>query len=124
MTQKMADLPEDRTEAAAPFTYCAVDYFGPFYIQIKRSDVSRYEVLFTCFTSRAIYLEVAELLETDAFINALRRFIVIRGPILLLRPDRGTNFVGAKNELKHELEAMRNNQLRQFLLRNGADIEF
>ena len=124
VTQKMADLPEDRMEASAPFTYCAVDYFGPFYIRIKRSDVPRYGVLFTCLTSRAIHLEVAESLETDAFINALRRLIAIRGPIRLLRSDRGTNFVGAKNELKHELEAMRNDQLRQFLLRNGADIEF
>ena len=121
VTQKMADLQEDRMEASAPFTYCAVDYFGPFYIRIKRSDVPRCGVL---FTSRAIHLEVAESLETDAFINALRSLIAIRGTIRLLRSDRGTNFVGAKNELKHELEAMRNDQLRQFLLRNGADIEF
>ena len=124
VTQKMADLPADRIEASAPFTYCEVDYFGPFYIRIKRSDVPRYGVLFTCLTSRAIYLEVAESLETDAFINALRRLIAIRGPIRLLKSGRGTNFVGAKNELKHELEAMRNDQLRQFLLSNGANIEF
>ena len=27
--QLMADLPEDRFEQAAPFTYAAVDYCGP-----------------------------------------------------------------------------------------------
>ena len=27
--QRMADLPVDRVESAPPFTYCAVDYFGP-----------------------------------------------------------------------------------------------
>lgn len=34
-------------------------------------------------------------MSTDSFINALRRFFSIRGPANLLRPDRGTNFVGA-----------------------------
>ena len=31
-TQKMADLPKDRLTPAPPFTYCAVDMFGPFMI--------------------------------------------------------------------------------------------
>ena len=30
---KMADLPSDRLEQVAPFTFSAVDYFGPFYIK-------------------------------------------------------------------------------------------
>ena len=28
--QKMADLPVDRVEPSAPFSYCAVNFFGPF----------------------------------------------------------------------------------------------
>ena len=89
----MADLPEDRLEPDAPFTYCAVDYFGPWTIKDGRKEVKRYGVLFTCLASRAIHLEVASSLETDSFINALRRFILRRGT---LRCDQGTNFVGAK----------------------------
>ena len=27
--QRMSDLPEDHLESISPFTYCAVDYFGP-----------------------------------------------------------------------------------------------
>jgi hypothetical protein len=38
-------------------------------------------------------------MDTSSFINALRRFIAVRGPIRQLRSDRGTNFVGAINEL-------------------------
>lgn len=30
---KMADLPADRLEPAPPFSYCAVDFFGPFHIR-------------------------------------------------------------------------------------------
>ena len=42
LTQKMANLPEDRVQASPPFTYCAVDYFGPFYIKEGRRELKRY----------------------------------------------------------------------------------
>lgn len=34
--QKIADLPEDRLEPAPPFTFSAVDYFGPWYVKDGR----------------------------------------------------------------------------------------
>ena len=43
--------------------------------------------------SRAIHIETANSLETDAFINALRRFQAERGPVRQLRSDCGTNFI-------------------------------
>ena len=75
LEQRMSDLPEDRLESTPPFTYCAVDYFGPFIVKDGRKELKRYGVLFTCLASRAIHLEIANSLETDSFINALRRFI-------------------------------------------------
>ena len=72
--QKMAELPEDRLEPAATFSYCAVDYFGPFMIKERRSEVKCYEVLFTCMASRSVHLETANSLNTSSFINALTRF--------------------------------------------------
>ena len=47
----MADLPKDRFQEAAIFTYCAVDMFGPFKKKVKRSEVKRYGAMFTCFAS-------------------------------------------------------------------------
>lgn len=44
-------------------------------------------------------MEILESLSTSGFINALRRFTAIRGPVKLFRSDRGTNFVGACKEL-------------------------
>ena len=38
--QMMADLPKDRFEEAPPFTYCAVDMFGPFTVRVKRSNMN------------------------------------------------------------------------------------
>ena len=101
--QKMADLPEDRVEPAPPFTHCTVDYFGPWNIKEGRKELKRYDVLFTCLASRAVHLETASTLETDSFINTFRRFLCRRGPVRLLRCDRGTNFVGASRELKEAL---------------------
>ena len=46
----------------------------------------------------------AEALSTSSFINALSRFLNRRGPVRQLRCGQGTNFVGAKNELKAALE--------------------
>jgi hypothetical protein len=67
--QKIANLSSDRLDPAAPFTYCAVDYFGPWYIKDGRKELKRYGVLLTCLASRAIHLEVAKTFETDSFIN-------------------------------------------------------
>ena len=65
-------------EPAPPFTNCAVDYFGPLTIKEGRKELRRYGVLFTCMASRAVHIEVADTLETDSFISALRRFVCRR----------------------------------------------
>lgn len=118
---KMADLPKDRLEATPPFCYCGVDYFGPWHIKESRKEVKRYGVLFTCLTSRAIHLETANSLDTSSFINILRRFICIRGPIRHLRSDRGTNFIGAETELRKCLEERNENAIKCFLSGEGCD---
>ena len=73
--QKMADLPKERLTPAPPFTYCGVDYFGPFRIKEGRKELKRYGVLFTCLSSRAVHIKAANSLETNSFLNALRHFI-------------------------------------------------
>ena len=49
-------------------------------------------------------MKVAGSLETDSFIQALRRFICRRGPVREIRCDRGTNFIGAEAELKKAID--------------------
>lgn len=121
LKQKLADLPQDRVEPAAPFTYSAVDYFGPFFVKEGRKEVKRYGVIFTCMASRAIHIETANSLETDAFINALRRFQAERGPVRQLRSDCGTNFIGAHRELKGGLKEMNEDKIRARLLEDNCE---
>ena len=121
LTQKMADLPLDRVEPSEPFTYSAVDFFGPFYIKEGRSEKKRWGVLFTCMASRAIHIETANTLSTNSFISAYRRFVCRRGPVRQLRSDRGTNFVGACAELTAALSEMDDGTVSAELLKDSCD---
>ncbi|XP_071098015.1 uncharacterized protein [Haliotis cracherodii] len=118
--QKMADLPSDRLMPSPPFTYVGLDTFGPWFVVTRRTrggqaNNKRWAVLFTCLTTRAIHIEVVEELSSSSFINALRRFISIRGPVKQLRSDRGTNFVGATDALKINVVNVEDNSIKRFL---------
>ena len=86
-----------------------------------RKELKRYGVLFTCLVTRAVHLEVANTLETDSYINALRRFICRRGPVRQMGSDQGTNFVGAKRELKEALAEMDRDKVKAEMLRSNCD---
>ncbi|KAL7849158.1 hypothetical protein SRHO_G00207810 [Serrasalmus rhombeus] len=111
--QRMADLPEDRMETTPPFTYCGMDCFGPFYIKERRKELKRYGLLLTCMCSRAVHIEMLDDLTTDAFINALRSFIAIRGMVRQIRCDQGTNFVGARREFAEALKEEDQEKLKE-----------
>ncbi|XP_070206193.1 uncharacterized protein [Littorina saxatilis] len=105
--QQMASLPSDRVIPSAPFSHVGVDVFGPWEVLTRKTrggqaNSKRWAVIFTCMSTRAIHIEVIEEMTSSSFINALRRFISLRGPVQELRSDRGTNFVGAAKELNME----------------------
>ncbi|GAA6087678.1 uncharacterized protein LOC121815834 [Tachysurus ichikawai] len=71
MGRKMADLPKESLPDHLPFTNTGVDYFGPVEVKRGRGTVKHYGAIFTCLASRAVHLEMAYSLDTDACINAL-----------------------------------------------------
>ena len=119
--QKMANLPFNRTVDAPPFTYCGVDVFGPILVKEGRKVLKRYGMLFTCFSLRAVHVELIASLETDSFIQALRRLIARRGAVREIRSDNGTNFVGAESELLKAYEEMDHKKIGDFLTMQGCD---
>lgn len=122
--QRMANLPIERVNTEPPFTYVGTDVFGPWSISARRTrgglvNDKRWAVLFTCLTIRAVHIEVIETMETSCFINALRRFIAIRGPVKQIRSDRGTNFVGACRELNIPSN-LDEGKVKRFLAQQGC----
>ena len=123
--QIMAELPPARLQMNShPFAYTGVDYFGPLMIRQKRSNIKRYGCLFTCLTTRAVHLEVSVDLSSDAFINALRRFLSRRGPVVHIYSDNGTNLVGAERILRESLQQWNQHQIHDFLLQNEIQWTF
>ena len=124
--QKMADLPKVRVTPAPPFSYVGLDVFGPWLVRTRRTrggvaNSKRWAVLFTCLTTRAIHIELIESMDTSSFINALCRFLAIRGLAIQLRSDCGTNFTGAYNELQSCLKAMNNPTVQSYLSSEGCE---
>ena len=99
LSQKMSDLPVDRLTPSPPFSYCGMDFFGPFLIQEGRRVLKRYGVVFVCLYSKAIHIEIANSLSTDSCINAIRRLVCIRGPVRQIRSDCGSNILASAKEI-------------------------
>ena len=118
----MGELPLDRVATyVRPFTYTGIDYFGPYNIVIGRSVVKRWVALFVCSTIRAVHVEVAHDLSTDACILAIRNFINIRGVPKRIRSDNGTNFVGLKGELCNVKDFFDNDKITSELAPFGIE---
>ena len=113
--QQTANLPVDRLKPEGPFMYCGVDMFGPFNVKEGRKMLNRYGALFTCLSLRAVHIEVTCNMETDSFIQALRRFIARRGTVRMIRSDNGGNFVGAENEMRRAWEEMDHSKIEGYL---------
>ncbi|KXJ77016.1 hypothetical protein RP20_CCG008496 [Aedes albopictus] len=107
----MGDLPQFRVTQSDVFSRVGVDYGGPFLIKTgnPRKPVYQktYIALFICMVTKAIHIELAADLSTEAFINVLKRFVARRGVPSQIHSDNATNFIGANSTL-HELYVLFN----------------
>ncbi|XP_055997867.1 uncharacterized protein LOC130047266 [Ostrea edulis] len=123
--QKMADLPVDRLTPGPPFSSVGLDVFGPWPVLTRKTrggsaQSKRWAVLVTCLTTRAVHIEVIEDMSSSCFINALRRFVALHGPVKLIRSDKGTNFIGAVNDLHVNAINVEDNEVQTYLKNNRA----
>ena len=70
---------------------------------------------------RAIHIEVVHSLDTDSFINSLRRFMARRGSPERIRTDNGSNFVSGEADLRRAISNWNQDKIRNFLLQRNVE---
>ena len=122
----MADLPSCRVSPCTPpFHYTSCDYFGPFHVKMGRNKKTKhYGIIFTCLNTRAVHLEMAIDCSTMEFLQALRRFIAIRGQPAQFLSDNGTQFVGAERELREMVKGWSERELKDFCAEKRVEWKF
>lgn len=122
---KMANLPSIRlNNHCEAFTFCGLDYFGPITIKIGRRHEKRWGALFTCLSVRAIHIELAHSLSADSAIMAIQRFASRRIFPKVLFSDNGTNFRGASEELRNQIEILMEDKLKLTAFGSKNDFEW
>ena len=120
----MAPLPVVRQEEIPPFTHVGLYYFGPFWVKEGRRTMKKYGMLITCMASRVVHIEALDDMPTHAFLNGIRCVVAIRGLIQSILCDRGTNFVGAAQELKSALQELHDKDIYDILLSKQCEFVF
>uniref|UniRef100_A0A8R1XYB1 Integrase catalytic domain-containing protein n=1 Tax=Onchocerca volvulus TaxID=6282 RepID=A0A8R1XYB1_ONCVO len=88
----MPNLPENRVIRSRTFAHVGLDYMGPLSVKIDSGLTKRWVALFTCFTTRAVHLEIAENLSAECFLHIFRRFIARRGCPESVLSDNASQF--------------------------------
>ena len=123
----MKELPLERLQPSPPFTNLGVEFFGPFTIKgevQKRGRGKCYGVIFTCFFSRAIYVDVSADYSTDNFLLVLRRFDSVREWPRKVYMDNGTQLMTASKELKDIVKGLDQAELVKYSVKHGTDWNF
>ncbi len=117
----MAPLPAFWSEPTGfPFRHCVLDYFGPFVVKVSRSTAKR----FGCVQTRAVHIEMASDLSSDAFLMALTRFVSRRGLPEVIYSVNGTNLVGAERELRRLINSLDQTKIQDGLFTRAIDWKF
>ena len=96
-------LPAKRVSDDPPFTHVGIDFAGPLYIKDKSSRSNSFKVnvcLFTCCSTRAIHLELTDLLAAESFLLAFRHFVGRRGLPSTIWSDNAKTFKNAAKEVQ------------------------
>lgn len=107
-----------------PFVFVGIDYFGPLMVKTGHTHEKRYGCLFTCLTTRAVHIEVAQSLSTDSFIAAFQRFTSRRGVQEKVYRDNGTNLVSGESELRKSIQRWNQSKIGQHMTQHEIEWHF
>ncbi len=112
-TQKMADLPLDRTTGGSPAWFSAgLDCFGPYTIQVglrSRRYEKRWGLIISCNVTRSVHIEPVFSMTADSFLQALSRHASRRRLPSTIRSDNAGNFTAGEKMLNDALKEFHQN---------------
>jgi hypothetical protein len=114
--QQMAPLPERRIGTKLKsFDNVGLDFAGPFDIKMGRGKIRKkvYVLVLTCMVTRGVHLEATGGMDTVHVINALSRFVDVRGVPTTLTSDNQTSFRKADKEITEWYRTVNWNQVQQ-----------
>ena len=123
----MGQLHDNRLKPLPAWYYCATDLFDTMNIKdaVKRRTVGKcFGVVFTCLTTRAVHVELAENYSTAAFLGALRRFASLRGYPFSIHSDNGTQLIAANKELIALCKLIETEKLCEFAQKHKIEWSF
>ena len=125
--QLMAPLPNERVLPTPPWTYTSVDLFGPLeHVDMVRKRLKEkcWGVIFTCMVCRAVHIDLTQAYHTDAMLQALRRFMALRGTPQKFLSDQGSQLVACSKEVATMLELIDWNMVEGWCSKKSIEWKF
>ena len=121
----MAELPAHRLRLFfRPITVTGIDFLGPMTIFMLRRSLKRWDVIFTCLTTKAVHIEMAESLTSDSFLLAFWQFVNVRGCSTVGYSDNGKNLGTGEKEIAELWGKFDQEQIGSELAKLGIEWHF
>ena len=117
--QRYLAIPQKQQMSALPswcfqkplraFAQCGLAFAGRFELKAAgrgKARLKTYLLLFTCLQTQAVHLELTEAMSMSATLNAISRFVDIRGMPISILSDNFSTFVSK------DLESWENNTVK------------
>lgn len=100
-------LPAFRVSKSRPFQTTGVDFAGPLYVRSSNSSSTTkvWMVLYTCYVTRAVHLDLVPDMTTETFLRSFRRFVARRGIPARMLSDNARTFKSAAVSITNVLES-------------------
>ena len=89
------------------FAEIGLDFCGPFFVSVGRSQVKRHVLVIVCCTTRAVNIEVCHKLDGKSCLAGLERHMARYGRPDYINSDNGTNFIASARHLEERLKVLR-----------------
>uniref|UniRef100_A0A914PNA9 Integrase catalytic domain-containing protein n=1 Tax=Panagrolaimus davidi TaxID=227884 RepID=A0A914PNA9_9BILA len=119
----MPQLPAARINRSKPFENVGVDYCGPF--KVKGKEDKAWIILFTCFSTRLLHLELVSSMTAEDFLLSFRKFVARCGAPKYVLSDNAKQFKTTANALEDIWKkAIKNETSIDYYLKNDITWDF